>query len=163
MWVWSVLVCFGVLCAFSAEFSCNIGFGYSFIILCPIVCLLSCFWVFVCVRVCLCVRIVVLPVRQTLSIWMSQVWKIAFCWLAHISVLISIVVFLSHYTLNKQNNDIVCIEINIRKKSSGLEKCIDIISDQWCSFKMLRVSVSMFTQTTILFDWQNTCADPVLK
>lgn len=71
---------------------------------------------------------------------------------SYIGIDIDCCLALTLYTLNKQNNDIVCIEINIRKKSSGLEKCIDIISDRWCSLKMLRVSVSMFTQTTILFD-----------
>lgn len=53
--------------------------------------------------ICVCVSMFMcshgcLPVRKTLSIWMSQVWEIAFCWLAHISALISIVVWLSHYT-----------------------------------------------------------------
>lgn len=64
---------------------------------------------------------------------------------SYIGIDIDCCLALTLYTLNKQNNDIVCIEINIRKKSSGLEKCIDIISDRWCSLKMLRVSVDVHT------------------
>lgn len=130
--------------------SSNIGFGYSFIILCSIVCLMSC------LRES---RSFDCRFRQAFSIWMSQVWNVSL--LVSKSIVqhwLWLGLAFTSSTLNKQNNDIVYWNKYSQKVKRIGEAYRYHIGGCSGSF---RNAPCVFTQTTILFDWQNPCAAPV--